>query len=131
MNVLKSKPMKNIITIIAIFSLSLANASTDPAGSLVVFSSEIVEIKITDKTHADFFSISQFNFEENNLQFETENEISFIQIFDADDKLTFQLPVMSNKLKIGRSVFGSGDFKIGFMIKGNTEIQFADVNFKI
>ncbi len=122
--------MKTIITIIALFAFSISNASTNPAGPLVVFSSENVEIQITDKSQSAFFQTSEFNFEENNLEFETEKEITFIQIFDAEGQLTFQLPVMSNKLKIGRSVFGSGDFKIGFMISGENEIQFADVKFK-
>ena len=122
--------MKTIITIIALFASTLLGASSNPDKSLVVFSSETVEVKINNDQVNEFFNVSTFNFVDNNLHFETKNEITFIQIFDTEGRLSFQLPVMSNKLKIGKSVFGDGDFKIGFLMAGETEIQFADVNFK-
>ena len=122
--------MKTIITIIAVLAFSMMNASTNPEKSNVVFSSENVEVKVSNDQSHDFFDISAFNFEENNLQFETKNEISFIQIFDEEGRLSIQLPIMSNKLKIGKSVFGKGDFKIGFLMVGESQIQFADVKFK-
>jgi hypothetical protein len=122
--------MKTLITIIALFASTWMGASSDPDGSHVVFASETVEVKIANEQVNNLFEVSTFNFYENKLQFETKNEIAFIQIFDSEGKLSFQLPVMSNKLKIGKSVFGEGDFRIGFLMSGETQIQFADVNFK-
>lgn len=131
MNKLKSKPMKTIlIFLIALFNFSFAYASGDPAEPLVIHETSTLEVQVTNSSQTDFFHHSTFNFDSNNLEFETENEITFVQIFDKDGKLSFQLPVMSNKLTIGRSIFGSGDYKLGFIIKGMDEVQFADIKIK-
>lgn len=132
MNKLKLKPMKqNLLLLIALFNFSFIYASGDPASPLVVYESSSLEVLVTDSSQTDFFLHSNFNFENSSLKFETEKEITFVQIFDKDGKLSYQLPVMSNKLKIGKSIFGAGDYKLGFIIKGMDDVQFADVKIKL
>lgn len=123
--------MKTILIFtIALFNFSFINASGDPAGPLVIHENSRLEIQVSDLSQSIFFQESTFTFENDNLGFETQNEITFVQIFDTDGKLSYQLPVMSNKLTIGKSIFGSEDFKLGFIIKGMDQVQFADIKVK-
>ena len=60
----------------------------------------------------------------------TKDEISVIQIFDANGNLEFQLPVMSNQVKINKNLFGEGRFKLGFLVEGDSQIHLSDVIIK-
>jgi len=44
--------------------------------------------------------------------------------------MEFQLPVMSNKVTIGKSLIENGTYKLGFMITGQKQIQFTEVKVK-
>jgi len=126
--------MKNIILtiLISITTLQLATANNNPnpvAGVKVVESSH-VDVYVGNDL-ANLFSVASYNVTDDALEFEVGNNISYIQIFDADGQLEFQLPVLSKKVKIGKSLFsGSGDYKLGFMIDGEKDVKFSDVQIR-
>ena len=78
----------------------------------------------------DIFSGSSFDAESENLIFDTHNEISVVQIFNSNGDMEFQLPVMSNNVQINKNLFDTGVYKLGFVIQGQTEVQFTDVTIK-
>ena len=84
----------------------------------------------------ELFAIPSWRQKELQIQVQTdavtnlENVKLTAQIFDQDGQLVFQLPVMSNKVKINKNVFGSGKFKLGFILDGETDIHFTEVNIK-
>jgi len=70
---------------------------------------------------------ANYNIESSTLDFTTVGEISVIQIFNAEGKIEFQLPVMSNYVQINKNLFSSGKYKLAFVMSGVKEIHFADI----
>ena len=111
------------ILVLAIFTITSTFASTTPE---VILSNE--EMTIVDLSTQEFINTSAYNSATSNLEFETSEKIAVIQIFNEQGVLEFQLPVMSNNVKINKNLFGEGQYKLGFLIEGNTELQFTQVN---
>jgi len=119
--------MKNLITIIAIIasSLATANASINPEPIITTATVEVVTIG-----HLDFFSEAVFETESENLAFTTTQNMSIVQIYNAEGQLEFQLPVMSNNVQINKNLFGQGSYKLGFVLEGQSEVHFTIVTIK-
>ena len=115
--------MKNLIStlIITIISLTTIFATSNPT---TVFNNE-VEVETIN-----ILSSSSYDAEEQNLVFTTETNISVIQIYNEEGVLEFQLPVMSNQVKINKNLFGEGTFKLGFLIEGDSQVHLSKVNIK-
>jgi len=119
--------MKNLITIFAVLTLALTTsfASTTPE---VIISTETVEVVTIEAL--DFFVSADFNNDTENLAFTTTKSISVVQIFNAAGEMEFQLPVMSDNVQINKNLFGSGDYKLGFLLDGETQVHFTEVSIK-
>lgn len=105
------------------------NANTFPAKDILLVDSKSVEVSIDSKSEVSLFTNALFNEKSEKLEFTTTDVVSFIQIFNAEGKLEFQLPIQSKDISIGKSLFGEGDYKLGFIVKGRDEIQFTEVRF--
>lgn len=57
-----------------------------------------------------------------NLFFTTEKEITFLQIFNQDDTLEFQLPVMGKIVILDLDDLKKGNYKVNMVLEGNTLI---------
>lgn len=122
--------MKNLFLLLVLVTTTslTAFASTDPVAEKVsILENSAITVTVAP-ADADLFTTAEFD--GNNLEFATTDEISFIQIFNANGELEFQLPVMSNQVTIGKSLVEKGAYKLGFMIEGSTDIHFTDVNVK-
>jgi len=121
---------KTIFTfVLSVLLTAAALASTNPVKDVKLIDTENVIVSI-DVTQSSVFTAANFNAVNESLVFETKDDISFIQIFNEQGDLEFQLPVMSNKVTIGKGIIGAGEYKLGFMIKGLDKIQFTQVNIK-
>jgi len=124
--------MKSLLLVLSsvVFSLTVASATNYPAGNITFLEDESMEVDI-DHTTSDFLLTATYNTRQSRLEFTSVSDIKFIQIFSSDNELQYQLPVLSNKVKISKSLFpGSGDYKLGFMIEGEEAIQFTSVKIK-
>jgi len=129
--------MKKLILsfVIAVSTLTMSFASNGPVGpvvlseSLSVYKTAEVEFYLTSEAQKDFFTLANFNTETENLEFVTKEDIQYLQIFEQNGKLLYQLPVMSNKLKISKKVFKQGIYKVGFIVDGGKNIQFSNLKF--
>ena len=129
--------MKKLILsfVIAVSTLTMSLASNGPVGpkamveALNVYKTAEVEFYLTSEAQRDFFTFANFNTDTNNLEFVTKDDIKYMQIFNETGKLLYQLPVMSNKLKISRKIFKQGTYKIGFIVKDGKNIQFSNLKF--
>lgn len=119
--------MKNLITIFAALTVTLSSAfaSSTP---VVVFSSTVVEVVSIEAL--DFLTKADFNSETQNLSFTTTTNISVVQIFNSNGDLEFQLPVMTNDVQINKNLFDKGEYKLGFILEGQTEVHLAKVTIK-
>jgi len=116
--------MKKLFALILITSLasSVAFSTGNPVEKTTILKSE--KITVTTNSSSALFSDAFFNEKDNSLEFKTEVEINFVQIFNTDGEMEFQLPTMSKNVKIGMSFFEEGDYKLGFIIKGKDDITF-------
>ena len=119
--------MNNLIIITAFltFTFSASFATTTPE---TLISTEDVEVVTIG--NLEIFTSADYDEDSENLSFTTNEDISVIQIFDADGIMEFQLPVMSNVVEINKNVFGEGVFKLGFMLKGQSHLHFTSVTIK-
>ena len=117
-----------IVTIIfAVTMISSSFASVTPESELSIIASPTVELSVVNVAQKDFFQVAKYNSEMDALEFVTADYVDFLQIFDESGKLVYQLPVMSNKLKISKKMFETGAYKIGFITKNKTTIQFTNL----
>jgi len=128
----KFKVMKNYITtiVLALTAITLSAAPINPIKTTTLISNATVELTIDDAL-SDLFIKAKYNTIQDCLEFSVDTNISFIQIFNANGKLEFQLPVLSNKVKISKNIFPTiGNYKLGFMIDGEKNVQFSEVTIK-
>jgi len=122
--------MKNLILIFVLVLSSVAVSSannTNPESSIVVLNSETLTVTTAD---SDLISLASFNANESSLDFETYQNVTFVQIFNAAGELEFQLPVSSDKVRIHKNLFETGNYKLGFVLENTTTLKFAEVNIK-
>jgi len=126
---LKGKVMRTLIVIIifAITMITTSFASVTPDSELSLIASPTVELSVVNVAQKDFFQVAAYNSQMDALEFITADYVNYLQIFDEAGKLVYQLPVMSNKLKISKKMFDTGTYKIGFITKNNTTIQFTNL----
>jgi len=121
---------KLIFTFAVLFSINVSSfAAAIPTKSITVYESELASIEMDDNV-ADIFLVTSYNSEKENFFFETKEDISFIQIFQSNGAMAYQLPVMSNKVTISNSILGKGEYTLGFMIKGMKDVQFTQVTIR-
>lgn len=123
--------MKQVIVILFVNLLFAGSvfSSTLPGEDVKIINSESVVLSVSDD-NSEFFEEAIFNIENESLEFVTGENISFIQIFDQFGELNFQLPVMSNKVLISKNLFEAGNYKLGFMIDGKSDIKFTELEIK-
>jgi putative sterol carrier protein len=121
--------MKTFITtiIIAVTMLTTSFASVTPKSELSLIASAKVELSVVNVAQKDFFQVAEFDASMDVLHFVTADYVNYLQVFNEAGKLVYQLPVMSNKLKISKKMFAKGAYKIGFITKNNTTIQFTNL----
>lgn len=124
--------MKQVISFILTFTIfsSMLLATGNPTKKVIILENESITIKTNTESDASLFTEAFYNKKDKSLEFNTEVEITFVQIFSTDGQLEFQLPTMSKNVKIGMSFFDKGDYKLGFIVKGKENIQFTEVNIR-
>ena len=115
-----------LLIILAAATISYSS-NVIPESELSIITTASVELSVVNVQQRDFFQVAQYNMEMDALEFVTAESINYLQIFDESGKLKYQLPVMSNKLKISKKMFKQGTYKIGFITKENTTIQFTNL----
>ena len=123
--------MKNLIFLFALLvsTNNFSFASGSPVESITLINEASVEVSIDNDLNV-YFTSASFNAVKNTLEFTTESDIKYIQIFNAKGELDFQLPVMSNKVKISKDLFEMGSHKLGFILSGEKDIKFTSVTIR-
>ena len=119
--------MKNLISIIAALTLTVSTVFANTTPEMLISTDKVTVVAVGN---LDFFTSAEFNAETDNLSFTTNDNISVIQIFNAEGELEFQLPVMSDNVKINKNLFGQGEYKLGFILEGQTELHTTHVSIK-
>ena len=119
--------MKNLFLTFAVVLLSITMSFAESLPTEVkLIENKVVSVTI-EEYQTDFFKMAEYDNQKELLEFVTKSDIAYIQIFDSEGNLEFQLPVMSNKVFLSKNLFDSGAYKLGFMIEGKSTIEFTDV----
>jgi len=119
--------MKNLITILAILIATATTAFATITPEVLISAPEVEVVNIES---VDIFTSSSYDATTDNLIFDTTQEMSVVQIFNADGDMEFQLPVMSNNVQINKILFGTGTYKLGFVLEGQSNVNFTEVTIK-
>lgn len=116
--------MKNLINTLSILFLAatISFATADPKA---VISNDDVEV--VNLEESSIFTTAEYNYNKNNLEFETSDQVEMIQIYDETGKITFQLNVDSRYVRINKNLFDSGKSKLGFKMKSTDNLHFTSV----
>lgn len=120
--------MKNLL-LTSVLSFVLFSAAFAGDGKIEVMSSSAVSMS-TSEYMADFIISSKFNLEDKNVDMVFASNINMIQIFDMEGEIISIIPIGSDELRMGLSLFDKGNYRLGFLIDGEADIQYADISVK-
>ena len=109
------------------FSFSFANNTPESKTKLI--SNGKFEISYDSGTLVNIFESATI-VDDRSFEFKTKEVVAFIQVFNSSGAIEYQLPVGSNVVTLGTSLFESGDYKLGFLIDSYFGVQYADVKVK-
>ena len=123
--------MKNLIlipiVILAVSASLIANNEINVPVTMLTTSTTTVTV---EKSEKKIFMSVEMTKDQNSLQFKTYKNISFVQVYSEDGRIEFQLPVESSNVRLKKNLFETGKYKLGFKIKGESELHFAEVDLK-
>ena len=116
--------MKEFTTILlfCLFSVITLKAAVEPTMDYVEKTSYVVTMDndVTEVT-------TMYTEKENHLEFKMDQVVMMIQIFNADGKMEFQLPVQSDQIKLGKSLFDKGEYTLGFILSNQNSLKFTTI----
>ena len=115
--------MKNLLTIIALAIISIsatANTVTPTVGddAEVVFENIDVQYTVLSAANADEIVSATYNQSNDFFNITTESKINFLQVFNGEGELEYQLPIGSNKLNLAMPDFDKGTYKVNLLMEG-------------
>ena len=127
--------MKNLLLIFVLTSALSTSAfsSATPGfeeGGKSILSGESIELNLTNLVENDYIVFSNFNADHNQVEITFQKNVSMIQAFDASGNLELVVPIMSNDVVLGMSLFTEGNYQLGFMIEGEEDIQLTELTIK-
>lgn len=102
-------------------------ASYGPDMNLTVLKTDAIEVSFDNLLQRSLFTEANFDNSGNLLEFVTEKEISYIQIYNESNQMEFQLQVGSKKVRLSKNILDKGVYKLGFIVKGQETIEFLGV----
>ena len=117
--------MKNIISTLVITTIFLTSAFASLTPEANIISNEVATV-----TGLEILSAASFDSESESFEFQTLTDITLVQIFDNEGNMEFQLPVMSNFVKLNKNIFSSGDYQLGFILEGDSNVHLTTVTIK-
>jgi len=107
--------MKNLLLIIAIAISFTANALASN-----------IELNVT-KESKEFILSTTVDTSKETVQFVFESNVSMIQVFNTAGDIEMILPIGSDVVDLGLSLFNPGTYKLGFVVDGIDDMQFSNL----
>lgn len=122
--------MGNLLSVLyACFTLTLMNlaANDNFAENNITEAIKLVEnstltVFVDSNEAYDFFSDASYDVNKKALTFATKQETVQIRVYDNLQSLVYQLPVRSDKIRIGKSLFDKGEYTMVFDVKGDRKM---------
>ncbi len=120
--------MKKIILILTVaICIGTQLKATDPViGDKccpVVVSTNDVNISYDEAVYSKHFAPAFFNKKTNSLHYESYETIKFVQIYSDNGEMKYQLPIMSNKVRLNKNMFDQGSYRVAFLLEGISQVM--------
>jgi len=93
--------------------------SANPENEFTIVESEYLSINVETDEDFKFFLKAEFDEEYEEIRFFTKETTTQIRIYDDLGEMIYLLPVGSDRINIGKSLFQSGDYKFIFDTEGD------------
>jgi len=107
--------------------MNTVSASSDPVEALKIITSTKVKVTLNDVGQLDLFEDAIYLPQANIIKFETRAKMKFIHVIDSKGKMLYQFPVRSSKVRISKSLFSKGDYKLGFKLENESEVLYTNL----
>lgn len=94
---------------------------------VIILKTEDLEVTVDSPELTALFVSAEFEPIEQSLIMETTENIHSILIFNESGDMEFMLPVMSTRVTLGRSMFDTGQYRLGFNFENYEELTYANV----
>ncbi len=96
--------------------------STNPDSEFTIIDSELLRIIVDSDEDFKFFLKAEFDEVQEEIKFLTRESTTQIRIYNDLGDMVYLLPVGSDRVSIGKSLFDKGDYKFIFDIEGDRKM---------
>jgi len=109
-----------LVSLISILNLIYpTNVSSATLNEVVLVENSKLQVSIESESDLPFFKEATYDDLQEELVFSTNEETVQIRIYDKLGTMMYLLPVQSQKIKMGKSLFNIGDYRIVFDVDGD------------
>ena len=118
--------MKSLISFLCLFISTIA-WSNDSKEPVRLHMPEGITVEYYEVEDHRIFRNVYFSEISHELHFQTNDKIVMVQIYDAEGRILFQLPVLSNHMVFKKHLLESGQSKIGFVMENDPTVHFTKI----
>jgi len=119
-------PVNALFLSFVITLMNLAISFNNPLNihteSIKLIENSVLTVFVESSDDLDFFDEAIYDEDKKVLKFETEEETLQIRVYDKLESLVYQLPVRSDKIRIGKSLFDKGEYTLVFDVNGDRKM---------
>lgn len=120
--------LKSILKLhLIVFISSIAIAGINESESYNLVSNEAIKVSFADADMLNLFDSAKYDNKNSRLEFKSSKDIQYIQIFNKENVLEFQLMVDAKKVLIDKDLFSKGHNRLGFLLKDSHQLHFTEV----
>ncbi len=93
--------------------------TSDTNKEVVLLENSKLQVTIESESDLPFFTEAVYNDLQEELVFSTSEETVQIRVYDDLGTMMYLLPVQSQKIKMGKSLFSTGNYRIVFDVDGD------------
>lgn len=108
--------------LLAGFSYSSSPAASENEDGFTIVNNDALTVKVNSEDDFKFFLKAEFDESAEEIKFLTRESTSQIRIYNQLEAMVYLLPVGSDRVRIGKSLFEQGDYKFIFDIEGDRKM---------
>jgi len=107
---------------ILLAGFSYTSSPSTESEKFTIISSELLTIDVESDEDFKFFLKAEFDEEQEEIKFLTRESTTQIRVYNGIGDMVYLLPVGSDRINIGKSLFDQGEYKFIFDIEGDRKM---------
>jgi len=105
-----------------LFTSHLAFSNNEPVFSEATFEIKEIGFKMSALDYDVYATDISYDIKNSTINFNTNSEVSFLQILDEDGQLQYQLPVFSKSIILDLEDFENGNYKLNLLMNNKSVV---------